>query len=249
MITVVIPYLHSDAVWNELILTVRSIEKYFAEEHRIILVGDKHPKLNLPVIECELVKGFSFAKCADSINKMRCICESNEISEEFLYWYDDIVLLKDLWLNFFETQYCLLDMATYHNWGNSHYDQLKISTYTFLREQRLHQYNFETHLPKLFNKSKMRFMLDNLVKDNKKLLLNSLYNNFYYPGKPIELRLDDMIKGGFYGVSSPYSFGNINNFQEVLSSKLFLNYNNRGLSDGLKKYIISRFPNKCSYER
>jgi len=249
MISIVIPYLHSEVIWDELIFTVRSIDKYFSEDHQIILVGDRHPKLDIPVISCEQIKGKQFSKCTDSIKKMNCICDSAEITEDFVYWYDDIVLLKEINLSFFEIQYFLQNMSGLKILGNSNYEQLKAETYFMLKKNNLPLFNFETHLPKLFNKSLMKDLLHKFIKSDSHLLINSLYCNYYHKTKPVELHLEDSIKAGFYGNSNAYGFGQVNDYSGILKNKTFLNYNNRGLSESLKKYIIAHFYDKSRYEK
>jgi len=96
----------------------------------------------------------------------------------------------------------------------------------------------------------MKVLLDKFCQADKNILLNSLYMNYYFRDKkPVELRLEDEIKAGFYGCADAYGFGNAVNYKEILKKKTFLNYNNKGLTDNLKKEIISRFKTKCSYEK
>jgi len=247
--TIAIPYLHSEAVWDELVFTVRSICAHFKSPFKILLVGDPHPKLNLDVIPCERIKCRNFAKAADSIAKMRTIISSDLVTSDFLYWYDDIVLLRDIDLNFFKTQYCQYDFQNVRRSRRSNYHINLVNTYEVLRSSRLPTYSFETHLPKLFNKAKMKVILDKFTFRYQQVLINSLYLNFYLTEKPVHLRLDDNIKAGFYGDPDPYGFGSNVNPIHVIKDKVFLNYSNKGLTPQLKSYIISQFKSRCIYEK
>lgn len=248
VISIVIPYIHSEAVWDELLFTVRSIYAYFKEEHEIILVGDKHPKLDLRTIECDIISGKPFSKCADSYNKMKLILESDMVTANFIYWYDDIVLLRPINYSFFSTQYYLNEMSVPHYQKNV-YSQLKAETYVFLKGKQRCYYNFETHMPKLFSKKGMKIIMDECITKDSHLLLNSLYCNTFMQENIKKLSLGDDVKAGFYGISSPYGYNDNVDHEAILQSKTILNYDNKGLTANLKKCIISRFKTKCPYEK
>ena len=250
MITVVFPYLHSYAVWDELRFTLRSLCANLNYPFQVMIFGDIHPGLqDVNFVEMENISGGDFSKAKDAIKKMRAIVENPSVSDDFLYWYDDIVLLSKIDRSFFDKLYALNDLDKFERREHDNYKINLWRTYDVLKYNHLKTINYETHLPHLFNKKKMKFILDNFCPNGEPLLINSLYHNYFRSDFVYFLRKNDKIKAGFYGLNSDTSFDNTTNYEVVLPEKIFCNYNNKGLNTGLKKYIIGQFPKFCKYEK
>lgn len=248
MITIVFPYLHSYAVWNELIFTLRSIEKNLLFDYRVIIFGDVNPKIkNVTYVEMQNISGGEFSKAKDSIKKMNAMISHPEVTEDFLYWYDDIILLKQIDLSFFDNLYAVNDIAKIRRIETNNYMRNMFNTHDALLKKGYSTINYETHLPRLFNKQKMKETLDTFCPNMAPILINTCYYNMHGMD-PVFLHKEDKVKAGFYGLSSATSFENKVDLNQVLSEKVFLSYNNKGLTQNMRKYIISKFNKKSQYE-
>lgn len=175
MISIVIPYIKSTAKSREIEWAVASIQKNFTEPCRIFVVGD-HPGeiegityLYFPYIK----DGRPDAKVRDMWAKIMFVLMQTEITEEFIYTYDDILFLRPVSSGDIQWLYT---KSKYNSSSSvSHRKQLG-ATYQHLGQGKWK--NFETHSPKLYKKS----LITELINRNpnyKLLLLNTLYGNTY----------------------------------------------------------------------
>ena len=119
-------------------------------------------------------------------------------------------------------------------------------------------YMTETHCPEVFEKGKMQNIMDLFDPAGYRLLTSSLYFNIY----PFDRILKDrkVERALFYGVDNEFSFktnctnslrlrsGN-NEFHELVRGKYFLNHNDVGLDNGLKRFIGGMFREKSRWEK
>ena len=253
MISVVIPYTTDGCRWNELRYAVRSIAYHLQIDFKIILVSEALPTwaINIELLEHHRNSG-KYSKVRDSWEKMRLILDSDSVSDDFLYWYDDVYLLKPANINFWSKIYANGKLDDRYRHSKNVYRSLLHGTYEAIQSVRPTLYNFETHLPRLFNKEKMKKLMSIYEPVDKKLLAASLYFNFFYDKQPIFLSRSDVIKAGFFGRDSFDSFASPDTWKKavkIMSDKFFLNHNDAGLNVALKQYIMRKFNNKCKYEK
>lgn len=164
---------HSD---SELRYSIRSVVKHVKNMRRIIIVG-----------ACpQFIKGVIHLPCKDTEpipdlnirNKILAACNSDVVSEDFLFMNDDHFLLK---------QYDATKFPNYHKGdlkesieprSQDSYRIRLTNTYNQLKKKGLGTLNFDTHTPIIYNKKKfiqMTKMFDWTVFEG--LVIKSLYGN------------------------------------------------------------------------
>jgi hypothetical protein len=246
MITIYIPYIHSEHFdFCELKYALRSWEAYFKEDFEVWLIGDK-PKWIKNIIHLPHVQ---ITNCEenilqDALSKFKLFLNSFK-KESFIRSYDDIYLINDCILNDIQTVRALnhINNNIPSVWRNQ-----KLRTIQVLGS-KFSGWLTETHIPEYFETKKMITIFEKYKPIEKMLLTSSLYNIEYT--KTIDLIDRTKIKAGFYGFDSWDSWGiykTLYQIQEICKDKLYLNHNDRGLTDDLKIFIKGKFKQKSRFE-
>ena len=225
---------------TEIYYSILSIHKFFKGSKKIFCVGD-NPKIRGVIhIPHKNITKVSHPKAADSIAKLKIIANHPAINEDFVYMYDDIVLLKpctEADLRVSRAIDLVISPGTYFTPGrgpSSKWKGFLMRTMTILKSQGFPTWNYETHLPRWFNKSRVTEIITKygLEKaDKNQMLFASLYFNNYEkePGQVLVQKTN--IKAGVYEPHQPKGLA------KIVDGKLFLNYDNTGLNKHLKTYI------------
>lgn len=243
MIDIIIPLLYSGSTWdnNELRYCLRSLEKNFKEEFRIIIIGDKIPDwlINIEFIETKFEFPYKnsiplYQTFFDTIQKLEYISNKEEISDKFIYCYDDIVLLKKIDLTFFDNLIASYEISNLkkeeikgrERWANTVFRSHKLYGNSF--------YVYEHHIPVMFNKEKLKLLFKRFSFKNMKVpyATISLYFNFWHDKPDILLQKQK----------------NIISINHIDESRIWLNYSDSKLVK-IKDWIIENYPNKSKYEK
>jgi hypothetical protein len=127
------------------------------------------------------------------------------------------------------------------------WDQL-YHTMDALRAKGYHGYNTETHLPELFNKENMKWIISAYSALENRLLTSTLYYNVFFPfSKPLLFSKDFAVQ--FYNnIDGPFYTSSEGDLRVKCQGKTYLNHNDAGLNENLKTYIHSLFPAKSRFE-
>lgn len=253
MISVFFPYKHSFAKWQELRYSLRSLDKYLKEEFQVIIVGDLPQWINRKaVIHIPHTRDESVAnevKLYDENTKLKIFLNSQYCTEKFIKMYDDIYLLREI-SSADILPWALLDASRdkVRN-GNAAYHQQLDRTIRECIKHRLQAYCYETHLPRVFEREKMKAVFSIHGPIENRLLTSTLYWNRYHRDPKI-LSRQDGVKAAFYGYDDNFSFRGDSYLaiRKILSGKTFLNHNNTGLDDILKITLRILFPVKSRFE-
>jgi len=228
-------------VWNELAISIRSVRKFYTGKYQIFVVGDS-PGINGVVhIPCNIVKGFAYCRSMDIANKLNVILRTESIGNNFVLMYDDIVLLKPVDYRVLKLTVAhdkVENAQTYFRPGSGvnpsgRWQELFKQTMWMLQKRGLPTYNYETHLPRLLNKGLLKEVMDRFKILQTPCLVNTLYYNSYVDKPEIELNHINKIKASAY---RPYD--NDKSLSNELRGKTYLNYDNAGLNELLKKHIM-----------
>ena len=250
MIDVYYPFFEREANWHELRYSLRSIEKHFKFDFRVVITGDLPSWINPEFvlhIPHQRIEGIVQNTLYDAITKQLLFCQHPLSSSYFIRMYDDIYLLKDvnlLDIGRFKAMYPYSKVPLRDGtWWEQLYNTLNV-----LRLKGYEGWNTETHLPELFNKEKMQWIIRAYSALENRLLTSSLYFNTFYPttdpllfSKEFAIQFYDNIDGPFY-TSSEGDLG------KKCKGKTYLNHNDRGLTTNLREFISSTFPHKSRYE-
>ena len=258
----VYPYVNNEDKFEELRYSLRSLEKHFTEPFNVVIVGDMPGFINPDLITYIPVDRLTQVPeniTADAIFKMLTICDSELVEGIFIRIYDDVYLLKDMGIDEIGKVRAMKDMnhtkrlesdgSSSDTWQNQLWH-----TYDVVRAKNRYGWNFETHLPEVFVKSVMKFILTGHDAMTYRLLISTLYNNICWDTSdphPDLINRKTNIRAGFYGVSSEYSYKPIepDEYRQAIKGKMFLNHNDDGLTKTLIQIIRELFPKPSRFEK
>ena len=261
MIGVYYPYLASASRWEELCYSLRSLDKFFNEDYEVWIVGDLPAWLQNVRHIPHQKKAIVYAGCTyDAVSKLKAYIECEDSPNVFVRMYDDVYLTGERTLKQMQiTRYLFsneeLNSGEFASGGMVWRDQVFRSTDAVVR-LGYPGYMTETHCPEVFEKEKMREIFEMFNPLENRLLTSTLYFNVF----PYELMLKDrkVERALFYGYENDFSYGpgecepvetRLNRISRVCTGKYYLNHNDEGLDDGLKKFIKGMYPDKCRFER
>jgi len=256
MIDVYYPFFLREAIWEELRYSVRSVCKHLKESFRLVIVGDRPSWLDdhhrCLFLSHHRSEGMPENTTFDAITKLLLYLNGNR-SEEFIRIYDDVCLLSDITRKDIDTPRALFSMSEMPNRGGIWWEQLRRTLEVVAEKRRREMSNFpvwnhETHFPECFNADIMLRVIDDFHALKNRLLTSSLYWNTFFPSQnPVMFKKDWAIQ--FYNnQDAKYYTSSEGDLKKKCSGKHFLNYNNTGLNENLKRFLMQRFPEKCMYE-
>ncbi|MCK5017016.1 MAG: hypothetical protein KAS32_08085 [Candidatus Peribacteraceae bacterium] len=274
--SILIP-LNKGSKWseNELRYTLRSIDKYFDFDYDITIYSDHKidwlKNVNLTIVPRyypdKPLRTFGGTKhyenYYDTLNKVKLASLSDDLNENILYVYDDILLLKTQDKEQIKTLYAggrYMDKQEY--WNNPRGNKWRNTIFQAIDRARGYGevFLYETHLPRYYEKSKLREMFKMFPIDQMDIpyAMATLYYNMFY-SKPDMLYLlnketmDNPIKAGFYGsgnnLCDVFPSKTMEQIEKHTIDKLWVSYNDAGLTDALKKWIQTRYKKKCKFEK
>ena len=232
-------YVYIQSEWKELYYSIKSIEKYYkGDEYKIFVVGDNPKVKGVTHIPCPKIKGKTNAKAFDAIHKLKKIIDTPEINDYFIYMYDDIMLLRPLQIEHFRAVIAL-ELVTkdfdFNKWSynpSPEWKSLFERTIAKLRASNLRTWNYETHLPREFNKENVKQVIKTFKLEENAYLFNTLYFNSFVKAPYTYLKRKPEIKAGIYRPVDNYD-----TLRKMCLRKWFLNYNEQGLNKNLQDLI------------
>jgi hypothetical protein len=250
-IDMIIPYILGPDDGMELKYAIRSIEKNFQHDNfRIIVVGDKPGWLKKEAhLPFERVTKQKYRTFTDQLLKLYTALTETDISAGFIWTYDDVYFTRPVKLTDLKQLKAVAGFDKYPNHlENSGAGPNWMGTLQYTMAQVLENggsnYNYETHLPRYFTKSRVLKLIDKFNLLGKPMMISSLYYNMHHKNEePVCL------------------YGNKNNIRFLLRSTfdyetlkkhvthhMFTNNDPRMWSPVLKKVLMEMFPQKSSYE-
>lgn len=220
---------------NEIRYSLRSLERHVKNVDNVYLIGQKPTFLNDKIIHIPHNDIFT-NKARNIMAKVYRAAIDTRISEDFMFWNDDYFALEDFSTNdypyFFK---CDLEHSLMINRGEYHMHCK--STYEILKKNKLTFKNFDTHYPIIYNKAKVKKMIDSYDWNIPfGFILRSMYcNHFKIEGT---FQLD--CKGN---TQLPEKHIPIQH-----EGKQFFSVGDNALNHAMKNYLAKRYPNKSKFE-
>lgn len=245
-LSVVIPYFAEKAQGVELLMALRSIEKNFKEDFKIVIVGDKPEWLSDEAIFID-VPNISRNAGIDTLNKIKHAIADARVSDQFIMTYDDI---------YFVSPVMLADIQFLVAYGNlnrpespeTFFHKNKNRTIDVLEAHGLKTLNYDTHTPYFFEKEKLVELLevfDEFNSEDQSLLLSSIYYNYHFP-EYSPLMIDNVRGNYLLRLISEKPDPKV--FEKYISGKKFLNNTIKGYNNLLIDYLNKNFPEKSRFE-
>jgi hypothetical protein len=240
MIDIVIPLKKNDYWGQEIRYALRSLEKNFKEKFEVHLIGHC-PEWCKNVNHITLEENFSDPDKKTS-NIGKALKVAMEKFSRFVWSYDDVYFIKPVSLNDINVPKVAHDLNTVKREESaiplSNWQKQLWATYDRCVELGLTVYSAELHLCYYYESDKLERVFELFNVEEGEHLPHTAYFNLFFPGKVSW----DLEKVGFY---ERKAFRKRHDFGKAK----FLNHNDTGLSERLKKRIMEIFPDKSKFEK
>lgn len=238
MLDIVIPLGHGSK-WhdNELRYGLRSIEKHLTGYRNVFIVGRCPDFLNANAIF--LPQPFLTGNPAHNIamNILEA-CRDERLSETFAYLNDDYFFTKAVDISTYPTYHKEALEKTYLQ-NNTDYRKHVRATILRLEELGLPSLNYDTHYPSIFDKEKMRTLIEgNDFARPFGFILKSLYFNNYPPAKA-EFRAD----------CKQHHIKKLAQWQELAEQTEVFSIADTCLNPTFKQFISEAYPTPSKWEK
>ena len=188
--SVVWVYWQGGAEGEELRYSLRSAYNCLLDHDNFVVCGDKpdwwraghieSPRFNKQDAKKEFGSG-RFSKWIDSIVKLQKIIDSPQVTDEFLWLYDDTFFLKKIsteWIR--QPKYKgMLHTGDPHKKAVRTWREVTRRTHVSLLERNLSTFNYSTHFPVVYNKHLLQKTIDEFRCREQARLIESLYLNHH----------------------------------------------------------------------
>jgi hypothetical protein len=188
------------------------------------------------------------------------------VPEEFVHIHDDQLLLQDVDMPLLRQRIARNEMVGGRGdvAGSAKNKDMALRTAQALREAGVSRvWNYETHLPRVFEKRKMAEVFERFKPTENRLLYSTLYFNWHWRNQPPQHILSSMdhVKVAFNnrGAADGYSVPRLPSHlptihkQEqtylAMVNKRFLNYNDQGRTPELLEVLKRMFPHPSPFEK
>lgn len=192
----------------------------------------------------------------DTNNKIKLFASScNE--DEFVYIYDDVVLLTEITkhgiINYTQQR---IYPSHYKYLSRSRHGETILAAIACLSESKIY-YNYETHMPRVYETDKARFLYRKfpLEKQVVPYSFATLYYNYFNETHLNSILDTNNYKAGFYGApdqGNGFIANSIKEIDGITSNKVWVSYNDKGLNwhgGTLKCWIEARYQDKSIFEK
>ena len=228
---------------NEIRFSLRSIERNLRNVGNVIIVGER-PEFLQNVIHVQAKDIFEPGLNADGniITKVLAACKFEGLSDNFLFINDDHLVLQDINIADVPSLH-KGDMTTFKEkyWKLNFWRGRLKRTMEILKTKGYTTLHFDCHTPILFNKNKFPEVVKQFdYQDGIGYTMKSLYGNNEYAADGI--LLTDQKKTIF----KHYTLEQI---EDRLKGIQFMSFNDVGLNQSLKLWLIENFSSKSKYEK
>jgi hypothetical protein len=226
---------------NELRLSLRSVTKNLSDIGKIFIVGHCPAFLkNVIYIPATDIYNPSINADGNMTHKLLIACDDKRLSDNFLFMNDDFIINQPLSVPSIEWMH-KQDMASQppEYWKTQFYRHRLKRTFDVLRERKMPTLQYDYHAPMLMNKNLFREVMANFdYASDIGYTFRSIYGN--------ALKLPAIsIKGRKITV---FKFLQLAEIKSKSAGIKFVGYNDQGLNNSLKWWLIENFPNKSKYE-
>lgn len=255
VVTILIPFKNVGDP-DELRITLRSIGKNARFDHKVVIIGDCPPFLDPAKLDKEILDVIVFEperapenpKAWDIIEKMKHATESDQVSKLILMSYDDVVFINPVSMKDIAEVIALRPLPTdldFQTNGSTAWKRVFNNTQLAIKRNGFETaYDFETHLPRLFQKEKLKELFEKYGFQKRPYCFPTLYFNEYLGKKKLRVLSEDPgnIK---IALSTPDEHLQ---YTEQLKTHKYLNYGEKAWCPELKEFLFTMFPDPGKFE-
>lgn len=254
IVTILIPFKNVGDP-DELRITLRSIEKNAQFDHKVVIIGDCPPFINpeqldrekMAVMLLEPERAPENPKAWDIIEKTKAACASDQVTNLILMTYDDVIFLNPIKMSDVGELIALkplpeeLDFQTN---GSAAWKRVMNNTQIILKKNNLPYYDFETHLPRLFQKNKLNELFEKFGFKKRPYCMATLYFNENLGKRKLRLLSENP---GNIKIALSTEEEYLDRLDDIKTFKWF-NYGEKAWGPKLKEFLFSLFPDPGSFE-
>lgn len=227
---------------NEIRFSLRSLQKNLKNFRNVFIVGEC-PAFLQNVIHIPAKDIFEPGLNADGniITKVLAACADERLSDNFLFINDDHLVIKPIDVANVPPLH-KGDMTTFSEqyWKLNFWRGRLHRTMEVLLEKGYTTLHFDCHTPIIFNKHHFPEIIEQF--DYRKGIgytMKSLYGNVMYPDGPFLIDQKKLV----------FKYFKLKEIKEQLATATFMSFNDQGLNDSLKWWLIDNFRSKSRFEK
>ena len=169
----------------ELKCSLRTLHKYVKDYGRIFITGDCPDFINQEKVIYTPMKNLVAAPMINHWAKVQKTIDETDIGENFVLMYDDIFFTKPTSLTEYP-HYQKGKLGESYD-GGWEYQKTLRKTKKFLEEHNQETYDYELHIPFIYNKhnfTKLKSIFETQVKEKFPYAVRSIYGNLFEPNQP-----------------------------------------------------------------
>lgn len=233
--TIVIPLTKSKIDYLDLKYSLRSIERFVTGYDKIVIIGER-PKGISNVEFIPFSETFSeMHKERNILDKIKYACEQDVVSEDFVFWNDDFMVLQPTDL----TNYPFYHKGSLENATDSKsmYRHTMRHTLEYLKESGKTTFNYDTHCPIIYNKQKFLTTFEEI----------DFNIPFGYGIKSMYANLND-IEGEYMPDCKITGKNSKEEVKQKVKNRHIISCNETSLRYGLGEYLKEILPTKSIFE-
>ncbi|MFK5893739.1 MAG: hypothetical protein QM504_11015 [Pseudomonadota bacterium] len=241
----VIPLKTDESIWgdnNELRYLLRSVEKYFPVKN-VIIIADKLPDWVNPdeVILICAYDMFKHNKDANIINKVFLAAADENITPTFFWSCDDHLILRKPLIPELKPMF-MTDLKNEQSWWwSGQWKQGMARTKQLLEKNNNYTYHYDAHIPQPVEASRfVELFKDFEMEEEVRYCINTLFFN--------QASLKKHHQIGILKATFEKPVTEKNEIETSCYNRLYISYNNKGLTLQLQQFIVNTFPNPSKYE-
>ncbi len=245
LIPVIYPYNPEKAKWNEIVYSVKSVQRYFVDPHQIYIVGRVDPELpGTQFVYCEDWDNLTTEENLGGILELIALAVKDGSfgpgTTGFVWMNDDIYLLKPTRLYNIMNLSPICNMIDYKTRGTKRWQKLLWNSFDLLQHHEINPvFNFATHTPYYYDAANLLKLSTHYPFFDGKCLIETIYHNIHRPCPPGDVRyLPSTEKAGFY---APTQAQTTHQIKARMKGCRYLNHDDEGLTPTLKQVIESLF--------
>lgn len=182
---VVIPFVEGPGDSIELRMALRSIERNVAGNVVVWLIGQAPGWVqNVRHVVMKRETRPRYQKFFDLNRKIHWVSSNEEIEQRFIYTYDDVYFLNPVGLEYLRQPRAGYDTSGNDAWmtkndADVRWKECMRQTLDALKRENLPLYNYETHMPRVYNKEKALALLEKYDYRNFAFQFATMYFNNY----------------------------------------------------------------------
>lgn len=223
----------------ELRLALRSIDKYAKNAGNIWIYteADLSDFQNINVVKmADKVKD---NKDANLITKIKAAAENPDVSDKFMFWSDDQVLMDTLDLEQAPVVYNMRNIKALLNQPMTKWRKRLLNTMNYVQKQIgiAMRYNYDSHTPQPYTKQNAKYVFNTVpYMTQPGFCINTIYYGMLgQPGNASQETVKFTVEGPLQGIPK-------NRFT-------YFGYDDQGFNSGVNCFLIGYLFDKCKYQK